>query len=118
MLLQEFNGAIKNEFEVKNYAEAISRDFGLSQRYVYDILNIVKTFKKNQIIDKVPFSYYRILRNKMNDLETMHLFEKEIVRLNKMGRSGNLPGKENYKKELVNIIKTKKFEKVTLDKFV
>ena len=104
-LFQKFNNEIKNRFEITNYTEAISRDFGLSIDYHYDISTIVQVFKKNQIIDSVPFSYYRALKRKRSDLEKSDLFQKEIKRLNKMGLENALPGREKYKLELIEIIK-------------
>ncbi len=104
-LLQKFNSEIKNEFEITNYTEAISRDFGLSVDYHYDISTIVQIFKKNQILNSVPFSYYRALKRKRSDLRKIDLFEQEIKRLNKMGKENKLPGREKYKVELINIIK-------------
>ena len=104
-LFQKFNNEIKNRFEITNYTEAISRDFGLSIDYHQDISTIVQVFKKNQIIDSVPFSYYRALKRKRSDLEKSDLFQKEIKRLNKMGLENALPGREKYKLELIEIIK-------------
>ena len=68
VLLHDFNKEIKNEFEITNYTEAISRDFALSKDYHYDISTIIEVFKKNQILDSVPFSYYRALKRKRSDL--------------------------------------------------
>ena len=67
-LLRKFNEAIENEYEITNYTEAISRDFGLSKDYIYDLLTVVKLFKKSEIIDSVYFSYYRALKRKRKDL--------------------------------------------------
>jgi hypothetical protein len=103
-LLQKFNSEIKNEFEITNYTEAISRDFGLSKDYIYDLLTIVEIFKKHEIIDTIPFSYYRALKRKRNELEKLELFEKEKKRLNLLGGKKKLPGRENYKKELNTIV--------------
>lgn len=108
ILLEKFNNEIKNEFEITNYTEAISRDFDLSKDYIYDILTIVKVFKKNQILDSVKFSYYRALKRKRNELSKLNLFQNEIKRLNKMGTDNKLPGREKYKLELIEIIKNAK----------
>lgn len=107
-LLQKFNKEIKNEFEITNYTEAISRDFALSKDYHYDIFTILQIFKKDEILDSVPFSYYRALKRKRSDLKKLGLFEQEIKRLNKLGINNKLPGRENYKIELINIIKKAK----------
>jgi hypothetical protein len=107
-LLHNFNKEIKNEFEITNYAESLSRDFGLSKDYHSDISTIIKIFKKNQILDSVPFSYYRALKRKRSDLVKLGLFDNEIKRLNKMGIKNKLPGREKYKIELINIIENSK----------
>ena len=104
-LLRKFNDAIENEFEITNYTEAISRDFGLSKDYIYDLLTVVKFFKKSEILDSIYFSYYRALKRKRKDLTRIGLFEKEKKRLNKLGKEKKLPGREQYKKELIEIIR-------------
>ncbi len=108
ILLHDFNNEIKNEFEITNYTEAISRDFALSVDYHYDISTIIDIFKKNQILDSVPFSYYRALKRKRSDLIKLGLFDNEIKRLNKMGTENKLPGREKYKVELIHIIENSK----------
>ena len=112
ILLEKFNNEIENEFEIKNYTEAISRDFDLSKDYIYDILTVVQVFKKNQIIDSVKFSYYRALKRKRSELNKLNLFQKEITRLNQMGSEDKLPGREKYKIELIHIIENSKKDTV------
>lgn len=107
-ILKNFNNKAENEFEIKNYNASISRDFGLSKDYIYDLITIAEIFKPSEILDSIPFSYYRALKRKRNELESLELFEKEKKRLNKMGKEGTLPGRENYKIELINIIKKSK----------
>jgi len=107
-LLKKFNEEIENEFEITNYTDAISRDFGLSKDYIYDLLTVVKHFKKSEILDSVYFSYYRALKRKRRELTRLGLFEKEKKRLNKLGKEKKLPGREKYKKELIEIIKKSK----------
>jgi len=111
LLLQKFNKEIKNEFEITNYTEAISRDFGLSKDYHYDISAIVQIFKKKEILDSVPFSYYRALKRKRSDLVKLGLFEKEKKRLNKMGKENKLPGREKYKIQIIDLINSEKLKK-------
>ena len=104
-ILQKFNKKIENEFEIINYTQAISRDFGLSQDYIYDLLTVVQVFKKDEIIKSIPFSYYRALKRKRSELTRLGLFEQEKKRLNRMGNEKKLPGREKYKVELIDIIK-------------
>jgi hypothetical protein len=107
-ILQKFNHKSDNEFEIKNYNNSISRDFGLSKDYIYDLITIADLFKKNEILDSIPFSYYRALKRKRKELKSLGLFENEKKRLNKMGKENTLPGRENYKKELIEIIRKSK----------
>ena len=119
VLLHNFNKNIKHGFEITNYAEAISRDLALSKNYHYDISLIINTFKKNQISDSVPFSYYIILKGKRCDLMDLGLFKNEIKRLNTMGKENTLPGIRKYKVELINIIEnSKKRRQMAVDKKV
>ena len=106
-ILQKFNQKADNEFEIKNYNNSISRDFGLSKDYIYDLITIADLFKKKEILDSVPFSYYRALKRKRKELESLGLFETEKKRLNKMGEDDKLPGREQYKVELIKIIDSK-----------
>ena len=108
IILKDFNTKKEHDFEIKNYNNSISRDFGLSKDYIYDLITIADLFKKSEIIDSIPFSYYRALKRKKNELESLGLFEEEKKRLNKMGKDKKLPGRENYKKELISIIDTSK----------
>lgn len=110
-ILKEFNQKTDNEFEIKNYNNSISRDFGLSKDYIYDLITIAELFKESEILDSVPFSYYRALKRKRNELESLKLFEKEKKRLNKMGKENKLPGREKYKEELIEIIEKTKSRK-------
>jgi len=106
--LYEFDKKVDSTFDITNYAKAIGRDFGISSDYVSDLLSIVKYFKKREILDSVPFSYYRALKRKRKELESLGLFEKEKKRLNKMGKNETLPGREKYKIELIKIIEKSK----------
>jgi len=105
IILRKFNEAIENEFVITNYTQALHRDFGLSRDYVQDLLVISKLFKKTQILDSVPFSYYRALMRKSNELKKYNMFDDELIRLNKMGKIKTLSGRENYKKELIQVLK-------------
>ena len=103
-ILKNFNTKKEHEFKIKNYNNSISRDFGLSKDYIYDLITIAEIFKKSEIIDSVPFSFYRALKRKRNELESLDLFEKEKKRLNKMGKDNALPGREKYKIQLIELI--------------
>ena len=99
-IIYQFNQQIENDFVITNYDEALHRDFGLSKDYIYDLRIIAKIFKQNEIIDSVPFSYYRALMRKKNQLDKYDRFTDEKKRLNDMGKNNKLPGRENYKIEM------------------
>lgn len=109
-LINAFNKSVEDEFEIINYNEAISRDFGLSKDYIYDLVTVVKLFKKREIVDAVYFSYYRALKRKHKELKRLGLFEREKKRLNRLGKVGSLPGRERYKKQLVETIRDAEFD--------
>jgi len=105
VILKNFNIKKEHDFEIKNYNNSISRDFGLSKDYIYDLITVAEIFKKSEIIDSVPFSFYRALKRKRKELENIGIFEQEKKRLNKMAKMNQLPGREQYKTELVEMIK-------------
>ena len=111
-IIQQFNQKIEHEFIITNYNEALHRDFGLSKDYIYDLRKIAQIFKKNEIIDSVPFSYYRALMRKKNQFDEYNIFNKEKKRLNEMGKNNTLPGRENYKKEINQTLEKFKQEKI------
>ena len=100
----KFNDEIKNQFSITNYAEALERDFGLSSRYVRELMIFSQLFKKSEILDSIPMAIYRALVWKKNQLEELGLLEKEKKRLLKLGKTGKFIGRENYKKELIKIV--------------
>lgn len=104
-LINAFTKSVEDEFEIINYNEAMSRDFGLSKDYIYDLITVVRLFKKSEVVDTVYFSYYRALKRKHRELKRLGLFEMEKKRLNRLGREGSLPGRERYKKQLVETIR-------------
>ena len=106
-ILESFNESIENDFLITNYYKAVSRDFGLSQDYISDLFCIIKYFKEDEIIDSVYFSYYRALKRKRSILVSLGLFDQEKKRLNKLGAANNLPGREKYKKQLMDRINKK-----------
>lgn len=101
----DFVMSVQGTFMITNYTAALSRDFGLGQRHIADLLAIAKSFEQKDIIDPVPLTYYRELKRKQNPLEKIGHFKSEKKRLNRMGRTGNLPTRELYEKELVILIK-------------
>ena len=79
ILLNNFNKKIENEFEITNYIEAISRDFGLSKDYIYDMLTIVKIFNKNEIIDSAKNAAQKAISELLQPNIIMSYIEKELA---------------------------------------
>jgi len=107
-MFRKFNDATKNEFTIINYAQALVRDFGLSDRYVRELIIFSKVFKEKEILDSIPMAIYRALIWKKNQLEEINMLEKEKKKLHQRGKSKEFIGRENYKTELVNIIAKQK----------
>ena len=103
-ILLEFTDLIQDEFVITNYTEALERDFGLSRGYVHELLVFVNVFKKDEILDQIPVSYYRMLLRKRTQLQRLEIFEKEKMKLIRMGKENKLIGREKYKKELAQVI--------------
>lgn len=107
-ILLEFTNSIHGEFVITNYAQALERDFGLSRGYVHELLAFVNIFKKDEILDEIPVSYYRMLMRKRTQLQKLGIFEKEKLRLIRIGKENKLIGREKYKRELAKIIENLK----------
>ena len=107
-LFRKFNDDVKNTFEITNYNVALERDFGLSNRYVKELMIFSELFKKEEIVDFIPMAIYRALVWKKIQLEEINELEKEKTRLLKRGKNKELIGRETYKKELNALVKSKK----------
>jgi len=105
-LFRKFDDDIKNNFIITNYAEALERDFGRSSRYIRELIIFSKLFEKKEISDEIPMAIYRALVWKKNQLDEIGILEKEKKRLMKMGKEKKYPGREEYKIELINAIKS------------
>ena len=107
-LFKRFNDEVKNEFEIINYSQALEHDFGLSNRYVQELMIFSELFEKNEILDSIPMAIYRALVWKKNQLEEIGELGKEKSRLLKRGKNKEFIGRENYKKELTILTKSKR----------
>jgi hypothetical protein len=106
-LFRKFDSDIQNEFIITNYPVALERDFGRSSPYIRELMTFSKLFKKKEILDSVPMAIYRALVWKKNQLDEIGILEQEKNRLIEMGKKYNVPGREEYKIELINAIKIK-----------
>ncbi len=103
-LFRKFDDDIKNKFVIVNYTEALERDFGLSRKYIKELIVFSELFMEEEIMDNIPMATYRALVWKKNQLEKIGILSKEKKRLSKMGRDKHPPGREKYKIELINAI--------------
>ena len=107
-LFSTFNKNVKNEFEITNYNSALQRDFGLSNRYVNELMVFSELFSKKEVDDSIPMAIYRALVWKKTQLEEVGELKNEKTRLLKRGKKKESIGRENYKKELNALVKSKK----------
>ena len=103
-MFRKFNDKTKNEFTITNYAQALERDFGLSSRYVGELITFSTLFKKSEVLDSISMAIYRALVWKKIQLEECGMLEKEKQRLLHRGKTKEFIGRENYKKELNKIV--------------
>ena len=106
-LLYDFNKSIANEFEIKNYNQAIIRDFGLYDRsHIGHTMQFGELFNEKDISDSIPMSTYLELIWKANTLKEHGLLEKEKKCLLKMAKNKTLPPHKQYRVELNKLIKS------------
>jgi len=106
-LFKKFNDSTTNRFEITNYDEALERDFGLSSRYVHELIIFVTLFKKNEIHNSISMSIYRAFVWKKNQLEEIGELKNEKLRLVKRAKNNESIKREDYKKELNKLVKLK-----------
>lgn len=106
-LLTNLKKSTDNEFIITNFRQALQRDFIFTGRYIDKILEFVKYYKKNEVLDSISLSYYVELSQKKNKLDKLGIFENEKRRLIEMGKSRNLPGIEEYRKQLLKLVENK-----------
>ena len=107
-LFSTFNKNVKNEFEITNYNSALQRDFGLSSRYVRELMIFSELFSEKEVDDSIPMAIYRALVWKKTQLEEVGELKNEKTRLLKRGKNKESIGRENYKKELNALVRSKK----------
>ena len=106
-MFREFNKNVKNQLEITNYGEALERDFGLSYRYVRELIIFANLFKKNEIYDSISMSIYRALVWKKNQLEEIGELNNEKLKLIKRAKNNESIKREAYKKELNELVESK-----------
>lgn len=95
-----FASSASEEFEVANYAAAVSRDFGISPRHARCVMSFAAEFSREEVSDSVSFAYYKVFLDKMPKLKGLGIFQREKGRLGRMEREGRLRGRDAYAAEL------------------
>jgi len=106
-LFKKFSDSTTNRFEITNYNEALERDFGLSSRYVHELIIFATLFKKNEIQNSISMSIYRAFVWKKNQLEEIGELKNEKLRLVKRAKNNESIKREDYKTELNKLVKLK-----------
>jgi len=102
-LLLDFNDKIETEFEIINYKEVYSREIGLTLRYINLCLNFGRDFKRKDILDIIPITYYMLICWNLAILKKQKLFNKEKKNLLKIANEGKLPSTRQYKKYIQSL---------------
>ena len=103
-ILSELNRNASNKFEISNYKQAYSRDFGVPMRSVRTYLDFGRHFERDEVTDRVPYSVYAELVFRVNGLRARGLFDSEKKRLNEMGAAGSLPNRDAYRRQLDDLL--------------
>jgi hypothetical protein len=106
-LFKKFSDSTTNRFEITNYNEALERDFGLSSRYVHELIIFATLFKKNEIQNSISMSIYRAFVWKKNQLEEIGELNNEKLKLIKRAKNNESVKREAYKKELNKLVESK-----------
>ena len=102
-VLSDFNESMTNKFEITNYKEAYSRDFGLPMRSIRTYLDFGKHFSEKDILDEIPYSIYAELVFRINGLKSNGVFDAEKKRLIEMSENGCLPRRDQYRAHLKSL---------------
>ena len=103
-LLRKFYDKTSRKFFITNYANALERDFGLTESYLRELIIFSKEFDLKDVSDNVPMAIYRALVWKRNQLDKLGLLHQEKQKLIKRGKTKQFIGRENYKMELKELI--------------
>ena len=109
-LIIDFNKNIEKEFIIINYRQAIARigkKYSLSDSQTGIIEQFAQTFKKEEVLDKIPFNYYLEFGYKYSQLASKNLLEQEKTRLLELGKKGKLQSHKKYRNELNLLVNSK-----------
>ena len=109
-LIIDFNKNIEKEFVIINYRQVIARigkKHSLSDSQIGIIMQFAETFKKEEVLDKIPFTFYLEFVLKQSQLASKNLLEQEKARLLELGKKGKLPDHKKYRSELKLLVNSK-----------
>ena len=109
-LIIDFNKNIEKEFVIINYRQAIARigkKYSLSDSTTQLVEEFAKTFKKEEVLDEIPFNFYLEFVYKQSQLASKNLLEQEKARLLELGKKGKLPDHKKYRNELKFLVNSK-----------
>ena len=109
-LIIDFNKNIEKEFVIINYRQVIARigkKHSLSDSQIGIIMQFAETFKKEEVLDKIPFTFYLEFVLKQSQLASKNLLEQEKARLLELGKKGKLPDHKKYRNELKLLVNSK-----------
>ena len=109
-LIIDFNKNIEKEFVIINYRQVIARiskKHSLSDSQIGIIMQFAETFKKEEVLDKIPFTFYFEFVLKQSQLDSKNLLEQEKARLLELGKKGKLPDHKKYRNELRLLVNSK-----------
>ena len=109
-IINDFNKNIEKDFVIINYRQAIARigeKYSLSDSTTQIVELFAKTFKKEEVSDKIPFNFYLEFAYKYTQLASKNLLEQEKARLLELGKKGKLPDHKKYRNELKLLVNSK-----------
>ena len=109
-IINDFNKNIEKDFVIINYRQAIARigkKYSLSDSTTQIVELFAKTFKKEEVLDKIPFTFYLEFILKQSQLASKNLLEQEKSRLLELGKKGKLPDHKIYRNELKLLVNSK-----------
>lgn len=99
-ILADFNADAQNAFDIVNYKEAYSRDFGVPLRSIRTYIDFGTLFSEDEVLDIIPYSVYAELVFKANGLRHKGLLDSEKEWLLSRARAGKVPDRDEYRNRL------------------
>ena len=69
-----------DKFDITNFPAACAKDMGLSESFRL-MVSFGREFDEKEVLDSIPYTSYRVLILKMNELKQRDIFKSEKTRL-------------------------------------